>query len=214
MSRPGGAPCHCAFVCVQAENRVFLAEDAEIAKKTKEHPRLCLVFLASFAAFARNYSSLWGRPPGLRGTPSSRSSLAESSLYLGREADEGVGRYNLRRRSAVGNMARSGTATVEFALVAPVLMLLLAAVLNGAMLLRTAVCAANAQGIARIMSEPASADEELRGRRCARCAFMPTPAGPDSSGTCSSGHRSPSRSTRPACPWDSTRHSADSCRRR
>ncbi len=40
--------------------------------------------------------------------------------------------------------ARSGTATVEFALVAPLLMLLLAAVLNGAMVLRTAVCAANA----------------------------------------------------------------------
>jgi len=34
----------------------------------------------------------WGRPPGLRGTPSSRSSPSGSSCYLGRKADEGVGR--------------------------------------------------------------------------------------------------------------------------
>jgi Flp pilus assembly protein TadG len=43
-----------------------------------------------------------------------------------------------------GNKKSAGTATVEFALVAPLLLLLLAAVLNGAMLLRTATCAANA----------------------------------------------------------------------
>jgi hypothetical protein len=55
---------YCGFVCLQAakilgsaEKRFFLAEDAEIAKKTKEPPRLCLVFFASLAAFARNYSS-------------------------------------------------------------------------------------------------------------------------------------------------------------
>ena len=39
---------------------------------------------------------------------------------------------------------RQGIATVEFALVAPLLMLLLAAVLDFSMLLRTATCAANA----------------------------------------------------------------------
>jgi Flp pilus assembly protein TadG len=47
----------------------------------------------------------------------------------------------MSRRS---NAGQGGNATVEFALVAPLLMLLLAGVLNFAMLLRTATCAANA----------------------------------------------------------------------
>jgi Flp pilus assembly protein TadG len=71
-------------------------------------------------------------------------------------------------------MARRGTVTVEFALVAPVLMLLLAAVLNGALVLRTAVCAANAaRAGAQYGSRSAVASLDTAGMQAAALNSLP-----------------------------------------
>jgi Flp pilus assembly protein TadG len=74
--------------------------------------------------------------------------------------------------------ARAGIATVEFALVAPLLMLLLAGVLNFAMVLRTATCAADAaRAGTEYGSRSALASQDLGGMKAAALNSAPGVAG-------------------------------------
>jgi len=74
--------------------------------------------------------------------------------------------------------SRRGTATVEFALVAPLLLLFLAAVLNFAMLLRTATCAADAaRAGTEYGSKSASASLDFAGMQAAALNSAPGVAG-------------------------------------